>query len=141
VLTDGRRHDQLKSNLLGVHSKIVQTFWCLSANFLTTLSDGDVSRWKLYIAWCQGMFLSWLALCFSRTELNAPLPPLAAHVATPDGAHQESMCKTDQPPCQLMRPRRINNIIGSKLTLILVCIGFRMTNILSCIWYRGQHLA
>ena len=55
------------------------------------------------------MFLKWLTLCFYRTELNAPLPPLAAHVATPDGTHPESMCKTDQPPCQLMRPRRINN--------------------------------
>ena len=59
--------------------------------------------------WCQGMFLMWLTLCFYRTELNAPLPPLAAHVATPNGTHQESMSKTDQPPCQLMRPRRINN--------------------------------
>ena len=58
---------------------------------------------------CQGMFLKWLTLCSYRTELNAPLPPLAAHVATPDGTHQQSMCKTDQPPCQLMRPRRINN--------------------------------
>ena len=56
------------------------------------------------------MFLKWLTLCFYRTELNAPLPPLAAHVATPDGTHQESVqLKTDQPPCQLMRPRRINN--------------------------------
>jgi len=37
-------------------------------------------------------------------ELNTPLPPLAA-----DGVQQESMCKTDQPPCQLMRPRRLNS--------------------------------
>ena len=28
----------------------------------------------------------------NRTELNVPLPPLVAHVATPDGTHQESMC-------------------------------------------------
>jgi len=55
------------------------------------------------------MFLKWLTLRFYRTELDAPLPPLAVHVATPDGTHQESMCKTDQPPCQLMRPRRIKN--------------------------------
>ena len=34
--------------------------------------------------------------CFSRTELNAPLPPLMAHVATPDGTHQESMCNWRQ---------------------------------------------
>ena len=111
VLTDGRRLDQLKLNLLGSPLKdcpsILMSFRRI--NFLTTLSDGDVSRWKLYIAWCQGMFLKWLTLCFNRTELNAPLPPLAAHVATPDGTHQESMRKTDQPPCQLMRPRRINN--------------------------------
>ena len=32
------------------------------------------------------------SVCFNRTELNAPLPPLVAHVATPDGTHQESMC-------------------------------------------------
>jgi len=38
------------------------------------------------------MFLKWLTLCLNRTELNAPLPPLVAHVATPDGTHQESMC-------------------------------------------------
>jgi len=25
---------------LGVHSKIIQALWCLSANFLTALSDG-----------------------------------------------------------------------------------------------------
>jgi len=63
-----------------------------SADFLTILSDGDVSRLKLYIAWCQGMFLQWLTwLCFNRTDLNAPLPLLVAHVATPDGTHQESM--------------------------------------------------
>jgi len=51
-----------------------------------------------------------LYICSDRTELNAPLPPLVAHILlTDDGAHRECMCKTDQPPCQLMRPQRINN--------------------------------
>jgi len=63
---------------------------------------------------------------FDGTELNAPLPPLAAHVVSPDGTHEESMCKTDQPPYQLMRPRRINNRVETDT--YLVCIGFRMTN-------------
>jgi len=44
-----------------------------------------------------GLLLKWLTLCFNRTELNAHLPPLAAHVATPDGTHQESMCMQDRP--------------------------------------------
>jgi len=69
---------------------------------------------------------------FNGTELNAPLPPSAAHEASPDGTHQESMCKTDQPSCQLMRPQRINNRVETET--YLVCIGFRMTNTLSCIW-------
>ena len=36
------------------------------------------------------------SLSFNRTELNAPLPHLMAHVATPDGTHQESMCNWRQ---------------------------------------------
>jgi len=110
--------------------KGTESVWAAKfCKLLTTLSDGDVSRLKLYIAWCQGMFLKWLTrLCFNRMELNAPLPPLAAHIVTPDGTHRyrESMCKADQPPCQLMRPRRINNRVETDT--YLVCIGFRMTN-------------
>ena len=51
MLTDGRRLDQIKSNLLESPLKdwIVQALWCLSAIFLATLGDGDVSRRKLYI--------------------------------------------------------------------------------------------
>ena len=45
-----------------------------SANFLTIhwVMHGDVSRWKLSIAWCQGMFLKWLTLC--SMELSWMLP-------------------------------------------------------------------
>ena len=120
ALTDGRRLNQLKSNLLGSPLVMCQGESCIHSM-------------------CQRVFLQWLTLyMFDRTELNAPLPPLAAHILlTDDGVHRECMCKTDQPPCQLMRPQRINNRVETdtyyqpavrftrgRLVLRLLC-GFR----------------
>jgi len=73
-------------------------WWCVKAKTLHSIMSRNVPKVSLFL---------------NRTQLNAPLPLLAAHVATPDGTHQESMCKTNQPPCQLMRPWKIN-IIESK---------------------------
>jgi len=41
------------------------------------------------------------SLCFNRTELNAPLPPLMAHVATPDMGHTKNPCAIEDRPTSL----------------------------------------
>jgi len=74
---------------------------------LTAQSDGDVPKYKLHIActWCQGVLLKWLTLCFDRTELNTPLPPLAAHVLLM--GHIKNVCarRTNLLANYMMRPR------------------------------------
>ena len=41
------------------------------------------------------------AICYNRTELNAPLPPLVAHVATPDMGHTKNPCENEDRPTSL----------------------------------------
>ena len=41
------------------------------------------------------------AICYNRTELNAPLPPLVAHVATPDMGHTKNPCAIEDRPTSL----------------------------------------
>ena len=83
----GRRLDQLKSNLLGSplkecpstlesfckFSNYTEWWWCVKVKTLHSMMSRNVLKW----------------LCFNRTELNT----LAAHVATPDGTHQETNVK------------------------------------------------
>ena len=125
ALTDGRRLNQLNSNLLGSPLKDCQALWCLSANYTEYTEWWWCIKVKIVHSMCQGMFLKWLALCFDTTELNAHLPPLATHVL-PMG-HIKNACAR-----QINLPANWwdlgGQIVGLKQTLILVCISFRMTN-------------
>jgi len=52
------------------------------------------------------------------------IEPLMAHVLLMRYI-QNALCKTDQPPCQLGRPQKLNNRVDTD-TYIIVCIGFKM---------------
>ena len=67
------------------------------------------------------------------------IEPLMVHVLLM-GHIQNALCKTDQPPCQLRRPQRLNNRIETD-TYILVCIGFRMELIKYIILYISNVVA
>ena len=124
ALTDGRRLNQLNSNLLGSPLKDCQALWCLSANYTEYTEWWWCIKVKTVHSMCQGMFLKWLAL-FRYNWVECSFATFG-NSCTPDGAYQECMCKTDQPPCQLMRPRRTNSRVETDT--YLVCISFRMTN-------------
>ena len=68
------------------------------------------------------------SICFNRTELNTPLPPFVGSCAP----HQECMCKTGWPPCQLMRPRRLKNRVETDTYCSLYWLVYE---------HCGQHIA
>ena len=47
---------------------------------------------------------------FQSNWIERPFATFGSSCAL-EGAHQECMCKTDQPPCQLMRSAKLNNRI------------------------------
>lgn len=78
-----RQEKSWKSNLpVSALRRLSRELWCLLHIFFSYTEWCDMSGCMLNVAWCQGLFLEWSALCFDRTKLNIPSLPLAAHVLT-----------------------------------------------------------
>ena len=139
-MSDGRRLDQLKPNLLGSPLKdcpSTSVLWCLSANFLTTQSDFVCVKVQTVHSMMSRNVPKAAHSMFRQNWVECSFVTCGSS-CTPNGVHQECICETDL-PANWWYPEGL--IIGSKQTLILVCIGFKMKLIKYIILYPTHCIA